>query len=122
MKGLVFLALAFFRVAIPLLGFRRLTRLFPSRASAPPTALAARVAVAVQSSSWLVGGASCLVQACAVRAIVGLRGYSLTMRVGVRDTGDGNIAAHAWLLSGDRIVMGDRADHFLGYRKITDFI
>lgn len=118
---LSFLALLFFRVAVPVAGFRRLTWLFRSNAEAPPARFAQRVAASVQSSSWLVGGASCLVQACAVRAIIGLKGYGVTMRVGVRESGSGTIAAHAWLMSGDQVIIGDQAEHFQRYRKIVDY-
>jgi hypothetical protein len=68
-----------------------------------------------------VPGATCLVQACAARALFALRGYRVTMRVGVREAGVTGITAHAWILSGDNVVLGSRVENFDDYRPIADF-
>lgn len=113
--------LYFFRIAIPLVGYRRVARLYPETKTTPPDAYIRRVAAAVHSAKRLVPGATCLVQACAGRALFALRDYRVIMRVGVRQAGESQIAAHAWLLSGDRIILGSSVNDFDRYRPIADF-
>jgi hypothetical protein len=48
---------------------------------------------------------TCLVQAIAGALLLRRRGIATTIRLGVNRT-DGNLAAHAWLLVGDTIVLG----------------
>lgn len=115
------IAILFFRVAIALLGFRRINALFPAHYRPAPDAFAIRVAAAVYSASRDVPGATCLIEASAARALFACRGYAATMRIGVRKGADGRLEAHAWLLSRDRIIMGSGADAFDGYRPIADF-
>jgi hypothetical protein len=114
-------ALLLFRLTIPLFGFRRIERLFPDRSKPPPRAYMMRVAVAIGVASRLVPGAMCLAQASAGRALFALRGYRVTMRVGVRETGEKQILAHAWLLSGEQVILGSSLDDFQLYRPIADF-
>jgi hypothetical protein len=61
------------------------------------------------------------VQACAARALFSLRGYRVTIRVGVREAAEKGLAAHAWLMSGDHVVLGSAVDEFDAYRPIADF-
>jgi hypothetical protein len=63
----------------------------------------------------------CLAQASAGRALFALRGYRVTMRVGVRETGERQLLAHAWLLSGEEVILGSFIDDFQLYRPIADF-
>lgn len=114
-------ALLLFWLAIPLVGYRRLSRLFPARSEPPPRAFSRRVAAAIESNARRrVPRATCLVQACAARALFALRGYRVTMRVGVRPAGAG-IAAHAWLMSGEDVILGSLIEDFGDYRPIADF-
>lgn len=115
------LAVALFATLNALVGYRRITWLFVSKAPSPPDPLARRIAAAVLVASRGVGGATCLTQACAARALLGLRGYAVTMRVGVRDAGQGHLAAHAWLISDDRVILGAGVEDFERYRPITDY-
>jgi hypothetical protein len=50
-----------------------------------------------------------------------LRGYRVTIRVGVREAAEKGLAAHAWLMSGDHVVLGSAVDEFDAYRPIADF-
>ena len=114
--------LLLFRFAVPVFGYRRLARFFPERSSAPPGPYARRVAAAIQSAGRFVPGSTCLIQACAARTLLALRGYGVTMRVGVRKaSAAGGIAAHAWLLSGDHVILGSAVEDFHDYRPIADF-
>lgn len=110
-----------FRVALVLVGFRHLMELLPARERDAPPAFGRRVAAAVQAASRSVPGATCLVQACAALALLNLRGYTATLRVGVRQGTNGELLAHAWLLSRDCAIIGGHADEFQQYRRIADF-
>lgn len=113
--------LYFFHLAIMLFGYRRLAWLFPTRVQAPPDTYARRVVEAVQAAARLGANTSCLAQACAGRAMFAWRGYAVTMRVGVRQAGEGQMAAHAWLLAGDQVILGASVEEFQQYRPIADF-
>ena len=119
--GGAYLALLLFKLLISMAGYRRLTWLFPSGGPPPSDALVRRITSAVLVSSHGLGGSTCLVQACAVRALLGLKGHSVTMRVGVRDGGGGALAAHAWLMASDRVIFGAEADDFQQFRPIIDY-
>jgi hypothetical protein len=114
------LAIAF-RVAIALLGFRRLESLIRCGNGAAPPAYLHRVALAIRSPARRLPGANCLVQACTACALIGWRGYEAVIRVGVREAEDGRMLAHAWLVSGDRIVTGGAVGSFESFRPIADF-
>src|SRR5262245_19629964 len=102
--------LLLFRIALALVGFRRLTWLFPARTEGAPQPYAARVAAAVHAASRFLPGATCLVQACAALVLIGGRGYCATLRVGVRKDSGGKMVAHAWLLTQDCVILGANAE------------
>ena len=58
---------------------------------------------------------TCLMQGMAAKAILNRRGVSNSLVLGAklgrrdRDGGSGEMAAHAWLWSGDRIILGGEA-------------
>jgi hypothetical protein len=57
-------------------------------------------------ASALPGAQSCLVKALVAETILVRRGYPAALRFGV-DPSDGAFAAHAWVESGDEVVVGD---------------
>ncbi|MBN1835414.1 MAG: lasso peptide biosynthesis B2 protein [Spirochaetales bacterium] len=61
---------------------------------------------AVQASGRLVPGASCLVQALAVRAMLERHGYHAELHLGVAKGDSGRLTAHAWVVHEGRIVIG----------------
>ncbi len=60
---------------------------------------------------------TCLVRAVAGRLLLRRRGIPSTIRLGVNKTGAG-LAAHAWLIVGDAIVLGGEISP--DYRAIAD--
>ncbi|MFQ5849215.1 MAG: lasso peptide biosynthesis B2 protein, partial [Candidatus Binatia bacterium] len=48
----------------------------------------------------------CLTQALAVQVLLKRRGYPAHLRIGVARTGTGQLRAHAWVESQDRVVLG----------------
>lgn len=67
---------------------------------------AARIAWAVRLVSRYVPAATCLTQALAVQVLLRQWGYPACLRIGVAREADGKLAAHAWVESQGRIVIG----------------
>jgi hypothetical protein len=104
-------------------GVRRLTARPPQRMSnhhwcltmAPPKARALimrpgsdRIAWAVQAASLRIpGAANCLVRAIACEYLLGRYGYASELKIGASRNEAGKFAAHAWLESEGRVVVGD---------------
>ena len=109
------------RLALLLISYRRLAPLFSHAAKVPPPPLVRRIEAALITASRFVPASTCLVQACAMRGLLALNGYGVTMRVGVRTAPDGKLAAHAWLLSGEQVILGGHASDFSAYRALADF-
>ena len=65
-----------------------------------------RIAWGVAAASRLVPGASCLMQALAGQYLLARRGSASKISIGI-EKGTGNeLKAHAWLMSGNHIVLG----------------
>jgi hypothetical protein len=71
-----------------------------------------RVAWGVAAAARFVPGASCLTQALAGQYLLARQGNASKIRIGIeRDTGV-ELKAHAWLVSGNHIVLGGSIDGF----------
>ena len=71
-----------------------------------------RVAWGVAAAARFVPGASCLTQALAGQYLLARQGSTSNIRIGVeRDTGK-QLKAHAWLISGNHIVLGGSISGF----------
>jgi hypothetical protein len=71
-----------------------------------------RVAWGVAAAARLVPYASCLTQALSGQYILARQGNASKIRIGIeRDTGT-QMKAHAWLMSGNHIVLGGAIDRF----------
>lgn len=69
--------------------------------------MARRIGRAVLTASRHVPWqAVCLPQALAAKVMLGLRGEGSILHLGARLDENGNLAAHAWLTCGDKIVTG----------------
>lgn len=86
---------------------------------APALPLARRVAWNVERAARLVPGATCLVRAMAGQRLLALKGYGSTIQVGVCRTGSMGFEAHAWLISGDLLVLGGEREDL---RRFTTLI
>ncbi len=105
---LAWVALMCARLGLSILGYKRISRHLPApgRRAAPP-AFKRRVRRRITLAARFVPGASCLPQALAGRILLAWRGYSSEIHLGVKAEPSGQIAAHAWLTSGEEIVLGD---------------
>jgi hypothetical protein len=67
-----------------------------------------RVTWAIEAASHYVpGGSNCLVRALASEYILGHLGYPCELKIGVAKGAAGEFAAHAWLESDGRVVIGE---------------
>lgn len=90
----------------------------PSTGRGASAALAIRVAWAIDAASRLVFRPTCLVRAMAGRQLLTLKGYGSDVHVGVAQANGTSFEAHAWLVSGDRIVLGGDADELSRFTRI----
>lgn len=117
------------RLGLTLLGYRRLDRLLarPRSLARPPDrqlghaadAAVARVGWAVATAARAVPRATCLTQAVAARWLLARRGRPALLSIGVAPRPGGGIEAHAWLVSGARIVTGGPAATIARYTVLA---
>jgi hypothetical protein len=72
----------------------------------PPDDLLHRVGWSIHCASFLVIKPTCLVRAMAGQHVLARKGYGSEIRVGVRGNADRGFEAHAWLVSGETIILG----------------
>ena len=100
------------RLGLWILPFQYLRRIVSSSsktASQPNEAdrdLPDRVAWAVTVSSEYIPCATCLTQALAAKVLLGRRGQSAVLRIGVTRVEGGEFLAHAWIESHGKVVIG----------------
>lgn len=90
--------------------------------TAPNSALT-EVAWSVRATARLVPGATCLTQASAGQLLLARRGYASTVRLSLplHSAATGTLAPHAWLLSGNTIVLGGTSEDYIHHRPLHDF-
>jgi hypothetical protein len=67
-----------------------------------------RIAWAIAAaSSFVPGGSNCLLRALAAGLMLRQYGFDSALMIGVAKSPEGSLAAHAWLESAGRIVIGD---------------
>lgn len=96
----------------------------PSDAPAEaPRADLAEIAWSVRNAARLVPGATCLTQASAGQLLLARRGHVSTIRVSVPGNSEkpGTLAPHAWLISGQTIVLGGTVADYAQHRPLHDF-
>jgi hypothetical protein len=65
-----------------------------------------RLVWSVEAAARRIPGASCLTRAFAGRLLLMRYGHPALVHVGVRKTEHGRVEAHAWVESGDAVVIG----------------
>ena len=108
------LVVAVVRLGLTLFSYNRLRRMV-TQLDAPHEADIGnlrRVAWGVAAAARLVPYASCLTQALSGQYILARQGNASKIRIGIeRDTG-AQLKAHAWLVSGNHIVLGGSISGF----------
>lgn len=110
--GKVWLLLAALRAGLWVLPFATVRRLvsrwgrqaarLERRGSRQPHTLAR----AVQRAARWVPGASCLTQALATQVLLARAGHAHQLGLGLRRGSAGELQAHAWVRSGEQVVIG----------------
>jgi hypothetical protein len=67
-------------------------------------ALVDRVVWAVTATSRYTPAATCLIQALAIKVLLGRYGYPVVVRIGVARTETGELQAHAWVESAGNVI------------------
>jgi len=96
------------RIGLSLSSYSRVRKLVTRLEAKDAASLAdlRRIAWGVAAAARLVPGASCLTQALAGQYLLARQGNASSIRIGIqRDTG-ARLKAHAWLVCGDRVVLG----------------
>jgi hypothetical protein len=107
------------RVATWVLPFgvgRRL--LIGKRRAMSPTVTRDQVRWAMSRAQRVVPQATCLPQALAAEALLTRGGLPAELQIGVKKTPSGKLAAHAWVTSDGRIVVGDLGRELVTYTPL----
>lgn len=110
------------RLCLTILSYRRMRAWFPVTPAqgVPAIGELRRVAWGVRNAARLVPRASCLTQALSGQFILARQGRSSQVRIGVARDDRGRFVAHAWLVSGDRIVLGGGQENIRSFTPLTD--
>jgi len=119
--SLSFLTVTAVRIGLSLISFRVLSRYLERKVVSTSVDIdeARRIVWAVETSSRVVPGATCLVRAFAAQNLLARAGYQSQIRVGVADS-SGKFTAHAWLTCDGRVVMGGSAQELRRYTVLVD--
>jgi hypothetical protein len=115
--------LAVVRAGLTVTSYKLISEKLVDRAAegeASPAQLA-RIAWGIDRAAWFVPGATCLTQALSGQILLSRQGVSSTIRLGIDRTQTETIEAHAWLVSGDRIVLGGTEQSLERYVPLTEF-
>ncbi len=108
------LVVAAVRLGLTLFSYNHVRRIVTRLDASRPASIGElrRVAWGVAAAARLVPRASCLTQALSGQYILARQGNASKIRIGIeRDTGT-QLKAHAWLVSGNHIVLGGSIDRF----------
>jgi hypothetical protein len=86
-----------------------------------PPAYLARMAWCVSKTARLVPHASCLTQGLVLQKLLHRRGVASALKVGVRRDGPDGLAAHAWVVVDDKVVLGGAARDLAPFAPIAKF-
>jgi hypothetical protein len=121
------LLLAVVRVALRLLPFHTVQRMAgrlarSGRDHGAPQEAGDQILWALSAASRVLpGGATCLTQALAGYVWLGRKGRPADLRIGVARGSGGRLLAHAWLQSGDRMVLGHIGAEHERYTPLAAF-
>jgi hypothetical protein len=114
-----FLIVVRVRIALAASSFNQVASWRPTRV-AKSSHTPHQIARAVERVSRLVPGATCLTQAAAGHYLLARYGHPSHIRVGVKPEEGTRFSAHAWLLSGEAVVLGGEAGALSEYSVLTD--
>ena len=102
------------RVGLTLLSYNKVRRMVTRRDAREPADIGdlRRVAWGVAAAARLVPGASCLTQALSGQYLLARQGSASKISIGIERNAGTELKAHAWLMSGDHIVLGGSLSGF----------
>lgn len=113
------------RLGLTLLSYRTLRRLVPRRQTRSLTSpqadpeLLRRLSRAVAKAGRVIPAATCLTQALAVEFLLACHDQQAEIHIGIAKGDDGRLRAHAWVTSGDRVVIGGPLAKLEHYTRLT---
>ncbi|WP_375203491.1 lasso peptide biosynthesis B2 protein [Hyphococcus sp.] len=119
---LAWFSLLFFRLALSVAGYNAAKRLLKDqKATLPPAspAFAHRTAVAINQAAQFIPHATCLVRSMAAKFLLDRKSYGSSICVGVAKETGAPLQAHAWLKSGDLIIIGNEERQLSRYAPLA---
>jgi Transglutaminase-like superfamily len=118
------LVVAGIRLGLTLLSYNTLRRWLANATGRAPASnnddAVRRIAWGVDRAARLVPGATCLTKAFAAQLLLARAGHRSQMRIGVAKDAQGQMIAHAWLISDGRVVVGGSSEDLQRYVSLTD--
>ncbi|MHA3791513.1 lasso peptide biosynthesis B2 protein [Sphingomonas sp. YL-JM2C] len=109
------------RIGLALFGYRVVLDHIAKAAPARPSGAHAHLHIwCVKHGARIVPGATCLTQALALHYLRARAGHPTHIRIGVRQRDDGRIAAHAWLVDGDAVLIGGQDEQLARFTPLVD--
>lgn len=96
-------------------------RLKATNGDSPPSEYCSWVGRMVYRASKFVIGSTCLTRAMSAQYILAKRNYASVVQVGVSIDENKKMIAHAWLLSGDKVIVGDEEEQLEKFTLLTEF-
>lgn len=113
----------YFRAYILAFGYKRIKRHIGEVDGPPaPPWEARRVGWFVFKTAKPIPGATCLSRAMTAQYILKRHGFGSSLCVGVAQSdkaGDKGLLAHAWVMSGDQVVVGNESGELERYKLLT---
>lgn len=115
-----FALLMLVKVGLSAMPYSKLARFLPAPGTRPADGwVKTRTARAMNRASAWFPAATCLPQALAGSALLALQGYDSRVRIGVAALPNRRLKAHAWLLCGDDVIIGD-SENLMDFATMTD--
>ena len=107
-RAATLLALAVFTLGLKAMPYRVVSKLMPRAGTRPAAAWRKRQLQSnmAWSARW-IPGATCLPQAMAGYLLFAIMGFEARIRIAVERSASGGLSAHATLMSGDHVIVGD---------------
>lgn len=111
----------FFRIYIQIFSYNKIQkRIKQIDGDAAPASTARWIGYHVTHASRFVPGANCLSRGMTAQFVLRKQGFGSVMRIGVAEDNKG-FRAHAWVLSGDLVVVGNEEGQLDTFHLLTEF-
>jgi len=108
------------RLMLGCVGYHRLRRFLPNGTGMAPDTITSELTTAIFRAARISPRSFCLAQALTGQIMLARRGFAAQIRVGVRQAAPDKLAAHAWLMSGDNVIVGGTEQDLESFTKLVD--